>query len=63
MELREIKGKEPLMQVRFRYFLVKPMCNPPENPEQLLVENSTKLKEGSFLCEHQDTATARYWRF
>ncbi len=39
------------------------LCNPPRKPEQLLVENSAKLKQRSFLCANHDTQTVRSWRY
>ena len=39
------------------------MCNPPGKSEQLLVENSAKLKQRSFLCANHDTQTVRSWRY
>ena len=38
-------------------------CNPPGKSEQLLVENSAKLKQRSFLCANHDTQTVRSWRY
>jgi hypothetical protein len=41
----------------------KTNCNPPRKSEQLLVENSAKLKQRSFLCVNHDTQIVRSWRY
>jgi len=34
-------------------------CNPPTNPKRLFVENSSKIKQRSFLCVNPDIAIVR----
>jgi len=35
------------------------ICNPPTNPKRLFVENSSKIKQRSFLCVNPDIAIVR----